>query len=864
MIRVANERILNKLLFKSLKANKTRNVVAIVAIALTSLLFTALFTVGISVNYSMQQQTMRMVGGYAHGGFKYLTGEQTEQLKTHPSIKEYGTTLFLTFLEEKPFHKHHTEVRYADDTGAKMFFSYPEKGTMPKGERELATDTAVLDLLGIPHKIGEPVTLTYTLGKQEITDTFTLSGFWQADEAAQASQIWLSEKYVNTRLLDYEPEEKGLNNIGTWSLDIMFSNSSNIEEKLITIAEDNGYTVEDNTSDNSLAIGVNWAYTSSQLNNGDALLTIISMLCISLLILLTGYLIIFNIFQISIAGEIRYYGLIKTIGTTHKQIRRLIRRQGLILSGIGIPLGLVTGFFVGNQLTRLIMTQMSDPTSYVTFNPIIFIGAALFSLLTVAVSLRKPAKTAARVSPIEAVRYTEARAGKRKLKKVKGAAKISHMASENLKLNVKKTAIIIISLSLSVVLLNTTYMVSQGFDMNKYLSKFFVTDFIVGNADYFQSRFGGESQAVTEDTIQQINTQEGIIRAGRVYGRTFIATIGLEEEQFIKFNSQYPYSQEQLDDLLKDKDEEGKISTSISIYGMEELPLEQLTVLDGTLDKDKLKTGRYLLQLVFADDYGSPETEYALFHIGDKVKIHYSTDYEYSEEGELTEHNSLDYDYEIMATVLMPGAMSVRSYGRPQYAMSAETFVKDTGKAGTMIYMVDAEDSYTDSLETFLMNYTQTVESELDYESKSSYMQEFAGFRNMFLVVGSILSLIIGIVGILNFINAELTSIMTRRREFAMLQSIGMTGKQLKRMLVYEGLFYGVASICISFGLSILVGELSVKSMENILWFFSYRYNFLPIAILTPVFISLGIAIPLICYKMSTRKSIVERLREAE
>ncbi len=116
----------------------------------------------------------------------------------------------------------------------------------------------------------------------------------------------------------------------------------------------------------------------------------------------------------------------------------------------------------------------------------------------------------------------------------------------------------------------------------------------------------------------------------------------------------------------------------------------------------------------------------------------------------------------------------------------------------------------------------------------------------------------------MNFINAELTSIMSRKRELAMLNSIGMTGKQIKGMLVIEGLFYGGSTIVISLFVSILVGFFLIKPMENLLWFFKYQFTVIPILIVLPIFILFGIIIPLSAYKVAGKQSIVERLREVE
>ena len=126
------------------------------------------------------------------------------------------------------------------------------------------------------------------------------------------------------------------------------------------------------------------------------------------------------------------------------------------------------------------------------------------------------------------------------------------------------------------------------------------------------------------------------------------------------------------------------------------------------------------------------------------------------------------------------------------------------------------------------------------------------------------LSLIIGIVGILNFLNAILTGIITRRREFAVLQSVGMTGNQLKTMLVFEGLCYAAGSIIASLILSLITGPVMSSVFESMFWFFSYKFTIAPVLAVAPIFILLGIIMPLITYKSASKHSIVERLSETE
>ena len=121
--------------------------------------------------------------------------------------------------------------------------------------------------------------------------------------------------------------------------------------------------------------------------------------------------------------------------------------------------------------------------------------------------------------------------------------------------------------------------------------------------------------------------------------------------------------------------------------------------------------------------------------------------------------------------------------------------------------------------------------------------------RSMFQLCGGALSFIVGLVGVLNFFNAILTGIIARKREFAVLQSIGMTGKQLKTMLVYEGLFYALGAAGISLVLTLVLGPVAFKAVGSMFWFFTYRLTLTPFLIVVPVFALLGVLVPLAVYR---------------
>lgn len=499
MIRVANRGCIRRLGFRSMRAARTRNIVAVLAIALTTVLFTSLFTIASSINYSFQQENFRQAGGDFHGTIKELSLEQVEELRTDPLIKEDFARMFVGMPSEVPFNKSHVEVSYLEPAAAPHYFCQPVEGTLPReGTDEAATDTHVLALLGVKPEIGAKFTMTFNLDDSTsrpipVTRTFTLSGWWEYDSAVVANHVLLPRSAAEElcALGSGDP----YSSTGKWNLDMMFKNDLHIEEDVLQVLENHGYQNEDPQGENYLKIGVNWGYSGAQLSNNFDPMTAVAIIALLLLIIFTGYLIIYNVFQISVTNDIRFYGLLKTIGTTGKQLKHVIRQQALILSLIGIPIGLLLGFLIGNKLTPVIMSQMSYTHAFVSFNPWIFIGAALFALLTVFLSCKRPGRMAAKVSPVEAVRYTEGGAprkpGKReKLRRAQGGASLPRMAWANLGRSKGKTVVTVLSLTLAVVLATMTYTFSMGFDMNKYLTHKADVDFILGHADYFQSGRG--------------------------------------------------------------------------------------------------------------------------------------------------------------------------------------------------------------------------------------------------------------------------------------------------------------------------------------------------------------------------------------
>ena len=888
MVNVSNRECVRRLSLRSMRAAWSRNLIAVLAIALTTVLFTSLFTIAMSINDGFQQNNFRQVGGYAHGSFKNLSEEQYLELREDPLIQDWAVRRLLGMPNEAPFNKAHVEVGYANANYAHWSYCDPVEGRLPlEGTDEAATDTHVLALLGVEPELGARFTITLPVGGHVTTQSFTLCGWWEYDEAIVANQVLLPESRLEAVLdeVGVDPADGGDDLTGTWFLDVMLKSDRHIEADLKQILENHGYQNDSRTAgDNFIRTGVNWGYTGAQLAESMDPMVVIAIAAVLLLIIFTGYLIIYNVFQISVTNDIRFYGLLKTIGTTPRQLKRVIRQQALALSAVGIPLGLLGGWLVGGALAPVIIKRLNSITSVVSVNPVIFVGAALFALLTVLLSCRKPGRIAAKVSPVEAVRYTEGGTGHGKARRAAKGASLFAMARANLGRSRGKTAVTIVSLSLAVVLLNLTVMFTNGFDMDKYLAGNVVSDFILADANYFQvsgDNFSADT-ALSEDAIAAVQAQGGIADGGRIYGRTSWVEESVDADYYRSVWKSW-YSEEALERVVSymDQDGDGLLSDNAQLFGMEPFALDKLTLLDGDLSKLYEPGGRYIAAVYSEDDYGRPRMDSHWARLGDTVTIRYVEEYEYynPDTGEVygpwenvpdganwvdRAVKYRDVEYEVAALVTVPMALSYRYYGADEFIMNDQTFIQDTGTDSVMYYAFDTTDEANAAMESFLADYTENVNPQFDYESKSTYAAEFEGMRSMFLLLGGALSGIVGLVGVLNFFNAILTGIITRKREMAVLQSIGMTGKQLKTMLVCEGLLYALSSVLLSLVLAVVLGPLAFSALQSMFWFFTYRFTLAPILAVAPVFALLGALVPLAVYRSISKHTVVERLRESD
>lgn len=860
MKNVNNKKVINNIAVSGIKTKLSKYAVLIMAVILTSLLFSSLFSVGGSMLNEIQEGSMRQAGGSCHGSFKYLTEDEYNQIKDDPKLKTVSYRIMVGMLSNEELKKVHAECYYAEDRNAKEGFSYPTKGRMPEAEDEVALSNVVLEALSVPSEVGSKVTLDIELEDEVIEKEFTVCGIYEGDPINPSQMTYFSksfqEKYSPAKTVPL-PESDTNDYIGRYSVDFNFSNSLNIEGKIQKLIARTG--IRENVD-----YGFNWAYGTSKLD--PSMVIICLSLCV--VFMLAGYLIIYNIFDINIISDIQEFGLLKTIGTTEKQLRKIVMKRANIISLIGIPVGIALGVLVAVFLLPIISGQFSTVNvgkGQLHINIWILLGAAVFSYITVVISAMKPCRKASKVSPVETVKYTEEMDKNGKPK--------------------KKLVTVILSLSLALVVLNSVYGFVSGFSMDGYVENLIIADFSLQDVTVDDPGASyKETQAIDASLLEKLSSLDGVEETGAIY-------INERDQEFSDANWAKIEENVLNTDMMKEKfishgytekDIKNELEYYSSVksiggktYGVGKLAFEKLKVLetiDGkeSIDWDTFNSGDYVLMTRFMTDSDAKD----FLKPGDKIQIR-SYDPKYAETLTETGDDGKEYEYvsyenaplkeyEVYGIVEIPLAMELRAYGlfECNYILPEDEFLSLNGSDwGAMRVLMDVEDTKEASVNDWLKNYTNEVNANMDYDSKESIEEEYASFGSMIKIVGIVVAGILGLIGLMNFANTMITSIIVRSRELAMLEAVGMTGKQQSLKLIKEGCLYYIWSVVVSLAASSVLSVTLIRTLTENVPMFDWNFTLVPELICLPFLAILVVCIPVIAYKKISKKSVVDRLR---
>lgn len=865
-----NTEVIKRLSKRYFKKNRVRNLAAILAIMLTAFLFTSITSLVFSMSSSIQLSMQMQKGSKADGDIRYLTEEQYQELQNSDFIKEVGCRRFIGFASNASGHM--VEINYADSVQQELTFCTPTHGKAPKKANEITTTDQALEALGVKAKVGERVPIEFTLRGKTYQYDMVVSGWWEAANDT-GSLLIVSEQFLkdNPELFS-NTYAKDREIAGTYMADVVLKDKRHIQKQLQEFALSVGGEPEQMNADNYIAC--------SQNQVGNAILQpgmMMSAIVFVLLFVVSGYLLIYNIFDISVMQDVRQYGLLRTIGTSTRQIKKIVNRQAIWLTLIGLPLGLIFGFLVSKMLLPVVMKFFqanSLNAMKVSVSPLIFLIAAVFTIFTVIISTRKPAKKAAKISPLEAIRYTGQENKKTKKTKRTHGAKLSYMAFSNLGRNKRRSVFIVLSMLLCIVLFNSIIVITQSMDEEKWISRSTKTDFTVYNSVAVNgvSPFQYREDGLPASVVDLINQQQGVEKERILYRNTRDDS---DVTVDYKFEDLVCIAEEAEEDYVSKAYENGLSLRVVpgtedgyfgNVFGVSEAFWEDVTIYEGENNPDilkkKMETGDYVIVGTIIDRLtGEAEEQTQLqqqLQIGDSIK--------FSKDGKeektctiLAKATVVATEYETYAGA--NGATYIG--GDAPFLYMSDTKFKELYEEPTIFsYSFNAEEGQKENLEGFLAGFTGENTS-VAYTSTNLLQEQLASNRNIVLLVGGMIGVILAFAGLINFTNMMVTNIITRRHEFAAMQSIGMTNRQLRRLIMDEGLYYAAGADVIGGLLAAVLGMTVLKNVLNSpsMWYFTLRFTLVPAFFIAVIYLILAAVIPVVVLHFFNKGSVVERLR---
>ena len=718
------------------------------------------------------------------------------------------------------------------------------KGEYPKKENEIMLSEDALSQLGIKKpKLDMEIPLSYISKDGEQKDTFTLSGWFRSYTGT--GMAFLSESYC---------QEHGYTMQNSGVLSISLDNP-----------KDNFYDIQDD-----ITLNENQTFQGSVSMSSSSGSVYAMIILLVFFIIGSGYLLIYNVLYISISRDTRFYGLIKTLGTTEKQIKTLVKRQALTFGCIGIPIGIILAGVLSFGIVPVILENAFDSGKSIMdaemfFHPSIFILSIIFSALTVWISCNAPAKVAGKISPIEALRYQNFASTKTKNRNSTNGGKLHVMAYHNVFRDKKRAFLVFISLFMGITMILGVNGVLGSFKAENYVEKYMDYDFEYTDIQFRQyEQPNKEIPQFDEQFVEEINQIGGVenvdVQKAVWAGIDFDEAV-LEDFMEIKYeDSRYKSDgqsyQEMVADLKKyaNAGDYGCYITTLDDKVIEEYNAKHP---DTPIDIEKFQRGETAISGMDTE-YNAPNT--AL--VGKTLSL--TAD---SSDGKATDFlidGSFyfeDYENNLSEGIGHRKAISIV----PDIIYVSEAGIERLTKtpiiSGIGIDIKDMNQVEQIDSELQALNGTLT-KTEWDYKSS---LEKIEGFNQMTYaesILGNGAAILLIVIGLINFINVMLTGVVARKNEFAVMESIGTSKKQSKKILTLEGGIYAL----ITTGLIMTLGNafllLVADAVPHMADYAKFEYPFaLVICLIFAIFI-ICLSVPAIVYRAVSKETVIERLHD--
>ena len=778
--------VIKKLAKRNLKTDKSRNILIIITIALAACLVmaTTLYF------FASQRASLNDAAGRYQAVIDEVDNDMVTKLADDDRV-QVGVSNLLGLVS---YGDYKLTVRSMDETLMKLA-KYPDlEGTLPESINEIAVTKAFLNRAGLSKSVGDTVSLDLGDGEKE----YILCGILPVEDSNYS--VYVSQPYIENKAgaPAYSAYVR-LNGSDGWS-------KSAIQAELSALCGELGIRPE--------KMQFSTYYFSLIEQRGSQYVAIIAF--ISLIVALVCTLVIYSLFYVSITRKTNEYGKLRTIGITGRQMKRIVFREGFSLAVIGIPIGILAGAAAGYILVpRGFHTLMVFAIAAIT---------ALFMYLCVLAAVIKPARTAARVTPIEAVRYTADHndVAFRQTKSLHRSLSAKNLAFLNFARNKKKTALTVLSLGVCGVLLMSSSAYFNSIDPLAMARRSFPYGEIrLELGDYGPQAHDSEqyvelqtSNPLTEDFIGSIRGIDGVEAVKTYQGTVLDVRMPTGDREPIVSESYTPDSRKMLEQYL----------------------------VDGTADYQELLNNN---GIIIENGPQWEETFGWDVSVGDDLEI---------------EAGGQTWKLKVMGIV----DANIPYGGYDTLFIPLELLLEMVPVENLNYqFIVDTDDSkwetVKDEIQKIIPATSRLYVSTLD-EWVGAYRDKLLNYR----IPVYVFVMFIGVFGIINLLNTLITNILTRKRELGVLQAVGLSRKQLSEMLLTEGLFYtfGVLLLSVSFGT--LMGHLLCTVFSAMSLFGKVSYHFPALEMFS--FFLLMLAVQMLFSYLSIRqikkRSLVEQIRE--
>ncbi len=691
------------------------------------------------------------------------------------------------------------------------------QGHYPAEANEVMMSTWLLKRFGIEPVIGTEITLSVGWDDCDAVqeETFYLSGFYTDTSyinTAAKQQVFLSATALSQH--DMPATIAGFS----------FSSGS-VQKNLNKITEQLGQTEQQSVT----------ALSGRQMSLRDIALVLV----VILFFMLDGFLIIYNINSISVTRDVQFYGLLKTLGISPRQLKRVIYyRMGRVLL-LALPVGLLLGCVMTQWIVPLLLGDLLEGFTQADFHWTIPVVSALFSCGMIFVSFSMTARKVLSISPMAALRYT-GEGIKRKTSRSTDHATLPWMGLKNAFRHPVKAFFVIGTFFLSSVTFLLCMTVLNGLSVDEYVNFNTAHDIALYNHMSRASFSPQEEQSFTSEIMTQLRQMEGV----ETFGITKVVPIYEQYSEEVYGDWYQIKSDFEKSSGMEPTDPQVWIDSPSAAFwsllvGVDSDVIDAYNQLAETpIDIDAFERGEFLLT---TDMNGSG------LHQGDMMTFFVM---------------DTDQEFQLPIGGQIPLERDGMNGGAAPWLV-VSNHVIDQYRPDAIIYSIkiDNDPAYAQNILDQVKSLTEHTPA-ISRTSKIELAESLAEAKSSLSRLSAFLTIVLFSIGILNFINTMSANILNRQKEFAAMESVGATRRQVRRMIVWEGFWYFATTMFLSLTVGSAADVLLFAMIQNSLGFGAFHYPAVPFALYMLLALALCGAIPAAIYQKTGNSSIVQRLRE--